>query len=83
MIRILILLLVYTGSLYAADPPIETLSKTEFAFSLDDSRISIEIRDRVLLEKKDMLLDWVLYSAKTVHHYYARFPVRSVHIDLR
>ncbi len=83
MIRILVMLLAFSGNLYAADPQIETLSDTEFAFDLDDSRISIEIRDRVLLEKKDMLLDWVLYSAKTVDHYYARFPVQSVQIKLQ
>jgi hypothetical protein len=77
------MLLALSGSLYAADPQIETISDTEFAFDLDGSRISIEIRDRVLREKKDMLLDWVLYSAKTVHHYYARFPVQSVHIKLQ
>ena len=83
MIRILVMLLALSGNLYAADPQIETISDTEFAFDLDGSRISIEIRDRVLREKKDMLLDWVLYSAKTVHHYYARFPVQSVHIKLQ
>jgi len=83
VIRILVMLLALSGSLYAADPQIETISDTEFAFDLDGSRISIEIRDRVLREKKDMLLDWVLYSAKTVHHYYARFPVQSVHIKLQ
>jgi hypothetical protein len=77
------MLLAFSGNLYAVDPKIETLSDTEFAFDLDGSRISIEIRDRVLLEKKDMLLDWVLYSAKTVAHYYARFPVQSVHIKLQ
>jgi hypothetical protein len=77
------MLLALSGNLYAADPQIETISDTEFAFDLDGSRISIEIRDRVLREKKDMLLDWVLYSAKTVHHYYARFPVQSVHIKLQ
>jgi hypothetical protein len=77
------MLLAFSGNLYAADPQIETFSDTEFAFDLDGSRISIEIRDRVLLEKKDMLLDWVLYSAKTVAHYYARFPVQSVHIKLQ
>jgi hypothetical protein len=77
------MLLAFSGNLYAADPLIETLSDTEFAFDLDGSRISIEIRDRVLLEKKDMLLDWVLYSAKTVIHYYARFPVQSVRIKLQ
>ena len=83
MIRILVMLLAFSGNLYVADPQIETLSDTEFAFDLDGSRISIEIRDRVLLEKKDMLLDWVLYSANTVAHYYARFPVQSVHIKLQ
>jgi hypothetical protein len=83
VIRILVMLLALSGNLYAADPQIETISDTEFAFDLDGSRISIEIRDRVLREKKDMLLDWVLYSAKTVHHYYARFPVQSVHIKLQ
>ena len=83
MIRILIILLAFSGSLYAADAEIETTSDTEFAFDLDGSHISIEIRDRVLREKKDMLLDWVLYSAKTVHHYYGRFPVKSVDINIQ
>jgi hypothetical protein len=77
------MLLAFSGSLHAADPQIEIISDTEFAFDLDGSHIGIEIRDRVLREKKDMLLDWVLYSTKTVHHYYARFPVRSVHIELQ
>jgi hypothetical protein len=77
------MLLAFSGNLYAADPQIETISDTKFAFDLDGSRISIEIRDRVLLEKKDMLLDWVLYSAKTVAQYYARFPVQSVNIKLQ
>ena len=82
MVRILIMLLAFSGSLYAADPEIEIISDKEFAFDIDGSRISIEIRDRVLREKKDILLDWVLYSAKTVHHYYGRFPVNSVHVNL-
>ena len=82
-IRLLILLLTASSALYAADAKIETLSKTEFAFDLDGSRISIEIRDRVLLTKKDMLLDWVLYSAQTVHHYYGRFPVDKLQINLQ
>jgi len=77
------MLLAFSGNIYAADPQIETISDTEFAFDLDGSRISIEIRDRVLLEKKDMLLDWVLYSARTVAQYYARFPVQSVNIKLQ
>lgn len=80
--RILIMLLAFSGSLYAADPAIETLSDREFAFEIDGSRISVEIGDRVLRSKKDMLLEWVLYSAKTIHQYYGRFPVKSVHINL-
>jgi hypothetical protein len=83
VIRILVMLLALSGNLYAADPQIEIISDTEFAFDLDGSRISIEIRDRVLREKKDMLLDWVLYSTKTVHHYYGRFPVKSVDINIQ
>ncbi len=81
--RLLILLLIVGSQLYAAEAEIETLSKTEFAFDLGGSRINIEIRDRVLLTKKDMLLDWVLYSAQTVHQYYGRFPVDKVHIKLQ
>ncbi|MDH3636235.1 MAG: hypothetical protein OES20_16170 [Gammaproteobacteria bacterium] len=80
---LLILLLVYSGVLYAAEPEIETVSDTEFAFNIDGSHISVEIRDRVLRGKKDMLLEWVLYSSKTVHQYYGRFPVTNVHIDLQ
>ena len=71
------------NAVHASEPRIETLSETEFAFDLDNSRINIQIRDRVLREKKGMLLDWVLYSAETVHQYYGRFPVRSVDIDLQ
>jgi hypothetical protein len=63
-----------------AGAEIEILSRYESAFDIDGSRIRIEIRDRVLREKKNMLLDWVRYSAQTVHHYYGRFPVDSVDI---
>ncbi|MCP4877402.1 MAG: hypothetical protein GY896_18230 [Gammaproteobacteria bacterium] len=83
MIRMIILLLVFSGSLYAANPEIEILSDTAFAFDMDGSRISVEIRDPVLLGKKDMLLDWVLYSAQTVYDYYGRFPVNSVAIKMQ
>lgn len=82
MLRILVMLLAFSGGLYAAEPKIETIGDREFAFDLDGSRISIEIRDPVLRRKKDILLEWVLYSAKTVHHYYGRFPVDSVHVKL-
>jgi len=83
MIRMVILLLAFSGNLYAAEAEIETISETEFAFDIAGSRISVEIRDHVLRGKKDMLLDWVLYSSNTVHQYYGRFPVRSVAIELQ
>ncbi len=44
MLRILVMLLAFSGCLYAADPQIESISDREFAFDLDGSRISIEIR---------------------------------------
>jgi hypothetical protein len=77
------MLLAFSGSLYAADPQIENISKTKFAFEIDGSRFSVEIRDRVLRGKKDMLLDWAIYSAKTVASYYGRFPVKSVDINMQ
>jgi len=83
MRRIAILLLVFTGSLQAADPEIEFLNDTESAFELGGSRIVVEIRDSVLRGKKDMLLDWVVYSAETVVQYYGRFPVDNLHINVQ
>ncbi|MDH3387499.1 MAG: hypothetical protein OEN02_06295 [Gammaproteobacteria bacterium] len=91
MVRTLIILLamcasphsVIAGSADIGDPEIETINDHEFAFDLDGSRISVDIRDRVLREKKDILLAWVVYSAQTVHRYYGRFPVRTVHINLQ
>jgi hypothetical protein len=98
MLRIAILLLVFAGSLpvscsYAgspdagspdpATPEIETLNESESAFTLGSSHISVEIRDRVLRGKKDMLLEWVVYSADTVSRYYGRFPVDKLHIKVQ
>jgi hypothetical protein len=83
MVRIVILLLLYCGGLQAADLEIQKASETESMFRLGDSRISVEIRDRVLIGKNDMLLGWILSSARTVQHYYGRFPVNSLHIKLQ
>jgi len=83
MRRIAILLLVFCGSLHAADPEIEFLNDTESAFELGGSRIVIEIRDSVLRSKKDILLDWVIYSAETVVQYYGRFPVDNLQINVQ
>jgi len=73
----------YAAGAAASDARIESINDYESAFELGGSRIGVEIRDRVLREKKDMLLDWVRYSAETVQHYYGRFPVRSVDIKLQ
>jgi len=83
MLRIAILLVVLCGGAHAASPEIETIDDFESAFSLGGSRISVEIRDSVLRGKKDMLLDWVLYSAETVITYYGRFPVASLHVKVQ
>ena len=61
---------------------IEQISKTDFRLEIDGARLDVSIRDLVLLSKKDLLLDWVSYSAQTVHHYYGRFPVDKVKIEL-
>ena len=98
MVRTAILLLVFSGGIYVDDshaaspdvasqympsPEIETLNESESAFTLGGSRISVEIRDRVLRGKKDMLLQWVVYSADTVSRYYGRFPVDKVRIKVQ
>jgi hypothetical protein len=88
MLRIAIMLLVIAGSLpvgssQAAPSEIETLNESESAFILGGSRISVEIRDRVLRSKRDMLLEWIAYSAETVSQYYGRFPVENVHIEVQ
>ncbi len=88
MIRILLVLLALAGSLpvgalHATIPPIEQIGESEFQFELGGSRISVSIRDRILRERRDILLDWVVYSAETVIHYYDRFPVGTVDINLQ
>jgi len=69
-------------SAHAAQPQVQSIDKNRFTFSLDGSRINIEIPDPILLKKKDILLDWVVYSAATVQQYYGRFPVRTTDITL-
>ncbi len=67
----------------APEPEIETLNESESAFILGDSRISVEIRDHVLRSKKELLLEWIVYSAETVSQYYGRFPVDNVYIKVQ
>ena len=83
MLRTLLLLLALAGSAQAASPEIETISDFESAMDYGGARISIDIRDRVLREKKAILLDWVSYSIDTVTRYYGRFPVENVTISLQ
>ncbi len=82
-----LLLLVACGLLpvssLAAAPAIERVSDSRFAFDLGGSRIQVDIRDRILRQKHDILLAWVVYSAETVIQYYGRFPVRTVDINLQ
>ena len=66
----------------AASVNIEQISKTEFRLTIDGAELEISIRDRILLSKKDILLDWINYSAKTVHQYYGRFPVDKARVEL-
>jgi len=87
VVRYLLMLLalcasIQPGSSLAIEPQINSFSDSEFAFELDDSRIKVAIVDAELRNKKDMLLEWIVYSAQTVHGYYGRFPVRSVHINV-
>ncbi len=67
----------------SAAPAIEAIDDDRYAMELGGSRIEVRIRDRVLREKRDILLDWVVYSTETVIQYYGRFPVRTVDIDLQ
>lgn len=87
MVRFLLMLPALYGMLHpvvspAVEPQIERLSESEFAFEITGSRIGIEIVDAELRDKTDILLDWIVYSAQTVNHYYGRFPVRSLHVNV-
>jgi hypothetical protein len=78
-----LLLLMLGGSAHAAAPQIETLGDYQSAFELGGARITVTIQDRVLRDKKQMLLEWIVYSAETVTHYYGRFPVDNLGIKVQ
>ncbi len=65
-----------------ADVTIEQIDKTNFRLLIAGSRLDVNIRDRVLLSKKDILLNWIEYSAQTVYQYYGRFPVDNLDINI-
>ena len=76
------LLLFVSTAIYAKDIEVEAISRSESAFLLGKTPITVEIRDTVLNQKKQLLLDWIIQSAQTVEHYYGRFPVDSLSIKL-
>ncbi len=67
---------------HIAKVTLSTIDRTTFRITVGDSRLDVSIRDRVLLEKKDRILEWVGYSAQVVHHYYGRFPVDKARIKM-
>ena len=66
-----------------ANISLQNLDKNTFRVTIGDSELDVLIRDKVLLSKKDRLLDWVGYSAQAVHHYYGRFPVDKLLIKIQ
>ncbi|MCP4430139.1 MAG: M1 family metallopeptidase [Gammaproteobacteria bacterium] len=66
----------------AADISVSRIDKNTFRISIGNSQFDVIIRDKVLLSKKDRLLEWAGYSANAVYHYYGRFPVDRVRIKI-
>ncbi|MCZ6723891.1 MAG: hypothetical protein O6938_08190 [Gammaproteobacteria bacterium] len=64
------------------DVSIEPIDRTNFRLIIGDSQLEINIRDKVLLSKQDILLEWIKYSAQVVDRYYGRFPVDHLNIKL-
>ena len=86
-VRVLVMgVILIFGSINAqaevADVTVTQLDNTNFRLLIDGSHLDISIRDRVLLSKKDLLLEWIKYSAQTVHQYYGQFPVDNLDINL-
>ena len=65
-----------------SDASIEPVDRTNFRLTIGGSQLEINIRDKVLLSKQDILLQWIKYSAQVVHQYYGRFPVDQLQISL-
>jgi len=65
-----------------SDVSIEPIDRTNFRLTIAGSQLEVNIRDKVLLSKQDILLDWIMYSAQVVHQYYGRFPVDRLNIKL-
>jgi len=65
-----------------SDVSIEPIDRTNFRLTIAGSQLEVNIRDKVLLSKQDILLEWIKYSAQVVHQYYGRFPVDRLKIEL-
>jgi hypothetical protein len=65
-----------------SDVSIEPIDRTNFRLTIGASQLEVNIRDKVLLSKQDILLEWIKYSAQVVHQYYGRFPVDRLKIEL-
>ena len=65
-----------------SDVSIEPIDRTNFRLTIGSSQLEINIRDKVLLSKQDILLDWIRYSTQVVYQYYGRFPVARLNISL-
>ena len=79
-------LLLFSTPLLANNPvpevSVSSLDENTFRVAIAGSQLDVIIRDKVLLSKRDRLLDWVSYSAQVVHHYYGRFPVDKVRVKM-
>jgi hypothetical protein len=65
-----------------SDVSIEPIDRTNFRLTIGSSQLEINIRDKVLLSKQDILLEWIKYSTQVVYQYYGRFPVDQLYISL-
>jgi len=65
-----------------SDVSIEPIDRTNFRLTIAGSQLEINIRDKILLSKQDILLEWIKYSAQAVHQYYGQFPVDRLKIKL-
>ena len=65
-----------------SDVSIEPIDRTNFRLTIGSSQLEINIRDKVLLSKQDILLEWIKYSTQVVYQYYGRFPVDQLNISL-
>jgi hypothetical protein len=61
---------------------IDSSDAANHTLSIGGSVIDVHFSDASLQPKRELLLDWIVYSAQVVHHYYGRFPVDKVSLAL-